>query len=527
VVADTLVGETLVGAVSDAAVSDGAGKAVPAGVAGQALPEPYVPGSGGRVPAELRLVLGGYVGIAGALFATALACAAAAVLFFFGDPNDLDGDRIAQLSALFVCICALWPALPALGALKAGTRFSRLLRGPSDPRTATVMASKRGGRTLILDIPWDGTSRWYQPLYEVHLALWMKGGMLVPGEKVTVYGGPGGENPLLISSAQRGRAFLGTMKGRSTVQPGPVTPLDEKVSGATLVEWAAWAASTTFSSTGLRFCYDKPEVDAFRSAVRDTFLGGAVFWVSTPAVRSDEVRGKQFSTHRPGYDKTQVAAFLDAASLRLAAMESTDRPAGPLVSGALLVAWAEWADSTGFSKPIWRRGYSSIEVDAFRKEIRDTFLGATRSPVKSDDVRGTQFSSTHDDPRYDEKQVAAFLDAASLRLAAMESTDRPAGPLVSGAVHAEWAEWADSTTFSTRRLREGYDTGEVDAFRKEIRDTFLGVRRPPLTWPAVPGKQFTTTRRLRSGYDVEEVDAFLDKAEPRLAAMRATDKGAT
>jgi hypothetical protein len=62
----------------------------------------------------------------------------------------------------------------------------------------------------------------------------MKAGMLVPGERVTVYGGPGGESPLLISSAQRGRAFLGTMKGRSTVQPGPVTPLDEKVSGATL-----------------------------------------------------------------------------------------------------------------------------------------------------------------------------------------------------------------------------------------------------------------------------------------------------
>jgi DivIVA domain-containing protein len=36
--------------------------------------------------------------------------------------------------------------------------------------------------------------------------------------------------------------------------------------------------------------------------------------------------------------------------------------------------------------------------------------------------------------------------------------------------------------------------------------------------------QFPTHRR---GYDVEQVDAFVDKAEPRLAAMRATDKGAT
>ena len=173
-------------------------------------------------------------------------------------------------------------------------------------------------------------------------------------------------------------------------------------------------------------------------------------------------------------------------------------------------------------------GYEPIEVDAFREEIRDTFLGATRSPVKSDDVRGKQFPSTDDGPGYDKKQVAAFLDAAGIRLAAMESTDRPAGPLVSGAILAGWAEWADSTRFSTSRLRVGrYDTAEVDAFREAIRDTFLGVSGSPLTWRAPPGKQFTTTRRLRPGYDPEQVDAFLDKAEPRLAAMRATDKGAT
>ena len=199
------------------------------------------------------------------------------------------------------------------------------------------------------------------------------------------------------------------------------------MSGATLVDWAAWAASTTFSSTGLRSGYDKREVDAFRSAVRDTFLGGAVFWVSTPPVRSDDLRGKQFSTHRPGYDKTQVDAFLEAAGLRLAAMESTDRPAGPLVSGALLAAWAEWADSTTFSKPVGGGvATTPIEVDAFLEEIRDTFLGATRPPVRSDDVRGKQFSSTLRRTRYDKKQVAAFLDAAGIRLAAMESTDRPA-----------------------------------------------------------------------------------------------------
>ena len=120
------------------------------------------------------------------------------------------------------------------------------------------------------------------------------------------------------------------------------------MSGATLVDWAAWAASTTFSSTGLKSGYDKQEVEAFRSAVRDTFLAGAVFWVSTPPVRSDDLRGKQFSTHRPGYDKSQVDAFLEAARLRLAAMEASDRPVGPLVNNAILAGWAEWAHTTTF-----------------------------------------------------------------------------------------------------------------------------------------------------------------------------------
>ena len=184
----------------------------------------------------------------------------------------------------------------------------------------------------------------YQPLSEVRLALWTKARMLIPGETVKVDRRPGGKNPLLVSSPQRGRAFLGTET--KPIDRPVAGPLDEKVSGATLVDWAAWAASTTFSSTGAKSGYDKQEVDAFRSAVRDTFLGGAVFWVSTPPVRSDDLRGKQFSTHRPDYDKAQVDAFLEAAGLRLAAMESTDRPVGPLVSSAILAEWAEWADST-------------------------------------------------------------------------------------------------------------------------------------------------------------------------------------
>ena len=323
-------------------------------------------------------------------------------------------------------------------------------------------------------------------------------------------------------SAQPGRAFLGTVESQSALQP---RLLDEQVSAVILVDWAAWAASTTFSSTGLMSGYDKQEVDAFRSAVRDTFLGGAVFWVSTPPVRSDDLRGKQFSTHRRGYDKKQVDAFLEAAGLRLAAMESKDRPAGPLVSGALLVAWAEWADSTTFETA---GSYDAAKVDAFREKIRDTFLGVRQPPVRADKVRGKQFPSTNEGPSYNKTQVDAFLDAAGIRLAAMESTDRLERPLISGAILAEWAEWAESTRFSTApRLWEGYATAEVDAFRKELRDTFLGVRQPPRPGSRNrPGPKramypwFSTTRGWsRPGYDMQEVDAFLNMAKLRLAAI--------
>jgi len=408
-----VVADTVVGALSDFPVGDPAGQAVAPGVAGQALPEPFVPGSGKKLPAELRLVLGGYAGIACGLFVGGLACAAAAVFVFFGGAvNYVDDDTgeillVLAIIAVQVCIGGLWEAL------EPGIRFSRLLRRPSDPRTATVMASKRGGRTLILDIiPRDGTRRGYQPLSEVRLALWTKAVMLVPGERVKVYMGPGSESPLLVSSPQWGRAFLGTVESRSTVQPGPVTTLDEK--------------------------------------------------------------------------------------------------ARPLVSGALLVAWAEWADSTTFSKPSWRRrGYEPMEVDNYLRAIRDTFIGASQPPVRSDNVRGKQFPSTYWFPLrgYDKKQVAVFLDAAGIGLAAMESTYWPAGPLASDAVLADWAEWADSTRFSTTaHLFQGYATAEVDAFRDELRDTILGARQPPVMSAHVRGKQFSTHR---PGYDKTQVHAFI------------------
>jgi DivIVA domain-containing protein len=64
-------------------------------------------------------------------------------------------------------------------------------------------------------------------------------------------------------------------------------------------------------------------------------------------------------------------------------------------------------------------------------------------------------------------------------------------------------------------VRPGYDIKQVDAFLDAVRDTFRGVRQPPLTAGEIRTKMFTTTR-LRPGYNEKEVDAFLEEAEARL-----------
>ena len=72
-------------------------------------------------------------------------------------------------------------------------------------------------------------------------------------------------------------------------------------------------------------------------------------------------------------------------------------------------------------------------------------------------------------------------------------------------------------------MGNGYTPEEVDAFREEIRDTFLGALQPPLTWDEARDRRFRMARRR--GYDVVQADAFCDEAERRLAAMRPTDMG--
>ena len=173
------------------------------------------------------------------------------------------------------------------------------------------------------------------------------------------------------------------------------------------------------------------EVEAFRSAVRDTFLG-----VGEPPVRSDDVRGKQSSGKRRGEG----------------AAEETKEGGGRA------------------------GGRGSREIATFGEQN-------PRKPKKADkgERGGNQGGASHHRKLrggYDKKQVHAFLDAAGIRLAAMESADRPAGPLVSEAILAGWAAWADSTTFSTRRWRDGYDKAEVDAFSRLFATSSSGSGEP-------------------------------------------------
>jgi len=80
------------------------------------------------------------------------------------------------------------------------------------------------------------------------------------------------------------------------------------------------------------------------------------------------------------------------------------------------------------------------------------------------------------------------------------------------------AQRVEQISFSTTRLRPGYDEEEVDLFLDQIQDTFRGTRNPPLTPMDIKKKLFSTTR-IRPGYDEEEVDKFLDEVEIRLAKL--------
>jgi DivIVA domain-containing protein len=70
------------------------------------------------------------------------------------------------------------------------------------------------------------------------------------------------------------------------------------------------------------------------------------------------------------------------------------------------------------------------------------------------------------------------------------------GPLENGEILAGWAAWADSTTFSSRRRRDGYDKAEVDAFVDFVALSY-GIR---VRKPAAVTRQGHRVARRRTAY---------------------------
>jgi DivIVA domain-containing protein len=147
---------------------------------------------------------------------------------------------------------------------------------------------------------WSGSRAWVKRYSVRQRRLWVKPDQAA-GPKAPA--GPGG-----TGASTAGPADIGV------AGPAGSDAIHSEADGATLAEWVE---ARKFSTTRLRPGYAEDEVDAFRNAIRDTFLG-----LREPSLTPDEIRDKQFTTTRlrPGYEEEEVDAFLDEAELRLAAL---------------------------------------------------------------------------------------------------------------------------------------------------------------------------------------------------------------
>lgn len=135
---------------------------------------------------------------------------------------------------------------------------------------------------------------------------------------------------------------------RASVEQQPSkSALDPEVDGAILAEWVE---ARKFATTRMRPGYDREEVDAFLEAIRETFLG-----IREPFLTPDDIRNSWFSTTRlrPGYEEEEVDEFLDEAGLRLAELTGSASagpkplPAGPVGKAIEPGLYADPADQAG------------------------------------------------------------------------------------------------------------------------------------------------------------------------------------
>jgi DivIVA domain-containing protein len=138
-------------------------------------------------------------------------------------------------------------------------------------------------------------------------------------------------------------------------------------------------------------------------------------------------------------------------------------------------------------------------------------------------------------------------------VAVVDDSEPPPAPPAPGSSGVEMAEWVQRAGFHETSPLPGYDVKEVDDFLDGVRETFLGLREPPLTAEDVRNIQFSTTEytwdefvevlqqasqdaaasgdhrgdlameRLheRPGYSIEGVDAFLDQVQLALESWTA------
>lgn len=140
--------------------------------------------------------------------------------------------------------------------------------------------------------------------------------------------------------------------------------------------------------------YDRSQVDAFLSRVRDTVEGRDTL----TAADVEDVRFAR-SAAGPGYRESEVDDLLDRAASAIAAIPR-QVDTSPLTAAEVR--------ATGFPPvPPGRRGYDAAEVDALLARAAATLEGA--DDLTATDVREAAFSAPSGDG-YHEVAVDLFLD---------------------------------------------------------------------------------------------------------------------
>ncbi|GAA4938641.1 hypothetical protein GCM10023224_19870 [Streptomonospora halophila] len=236
--------------------------------------------------------------------------------------------------------------------------------------------------------------------------------------------------------------------------------------------------SKQFNTVRLRPGYNEEDVDAFLDRVEATLAGLHGGPRNAPPMTAEEVDGAKFRTTRlsPGYDEDEVDAFLDVISAELrrhglvrASETAWPGPAGPYGQGPQQGPYPPHGPGRHGPGPQHGAGPGGgpVPPPPGPDPMAPPPGGAPptgpppsaqggRPPIRPEDIRNQQFSTTRLTTGYNEEEVDAFLDSAEATLEALMHGRRERAPLTAAQV--------DRVKFSTTRARPGYDPAQVDAF---------------------------------------------------------------